>query len=380
MLRCQGSNVGSLRSARRCTIPASSQVAKGKPGEPGQFVPGADADGFFGIRLESIGGLGANLAGQILAEAGVLHQGLNGSHFSSYGSEKKGSPVKSFVRFCAADRVIRTSSPIEKPQVVAVFHEALTKSLDVAAGLSGTGTLIMNTRSSPDDVREELGIRSGTVAVVDALGIAVEESTRVNTAMLGAVARVCPFLDPDAVRETISVRLGRKYAHLVDANLRTFDRGYQELRRKIFRTQVEEDGSALRDPPAFGYLEAPIGGLILDPGNSIVKNLTASRQGFVPAFDVDTCVHCGLCDIVCPDLCMVWEEEDAGGPQPAIRLRGIDYHYCKGCLKCTEVCPTGSLVEIREENGYAEANRVPLYPWLEQPEAEAPAASGGRTG
>ena len=344
-------------------------------------LPETDADGFFGIRLESIGGLGANLAGQILAEAGVLGQGLNGSHFSSYGSEKKGSPVKSFVRFCAADRTIRTSSPIETPQVVAVFHEALTKSFDVTAGLSGTGTLIMNTRSSPDEVREELGIQSGTVAVVDALGIAVEESTRVNTAMLGAIARACPFLDPDAVRETIAVRLGRKYAHLVEANVRTFDRGYQELRRKTFRASIGEGSSVLREPPAFGYLEAQIGGTILDPGNSIVKNLTASRQGFLPEFDAETCVHCGLCDIVCPDLCMVWEEEDSGGPQPAIRLRGIDYRYCKGCLKCTEVCPTGSLVEIREENGYADAHRVPLYPWLERPEGEeVPAAVGGRTG
>ena len=347
-------------------------------------MPQADADGFFGIRLESIGGLGANLAGQILAEAGVLRQGLNGSHFSSYGSEKKGSPVKSYVRFCSPDRQIRMSSPIENPQIVAVFHEALTTSYDVTAGLSGAGTLIMNTRSSPDAVRESLDIRAGTVAVVDALGIAVEESTRVNTAMLGAVARACPFLDPEAVRETIRERLSRRYAHLVEANLRTFDRGYAELRRKTYRASVGEERSAQRDAPAFGYLDAPIGGVILDPGNSIVRNLTASRQGFIPAFDPETCVHCGLCDIVCPDLCLVWEEEDSGGEQPAIRLRGIDYHYCKGCLKCTDVCPTESLTELREEEGYAETHRVPLYPWLERPAAQAnvlvAGAAGGEAG
>ena len=46
-------------------------------------LPGAGDDGFFGIRLESIGGLGAHLAGKMLAEAGVLRQGLNGAHFSS---------------------------------------------------------------------------------------------------------------------------------------------------------------------------------------------------------------------------------------------------------------------------------------------------------
>nr|WP_272503414.1 2-oxoacid:acceptor oxidoreductase family protein [Brachyspira hyodysenteriae] len=35
----------------------------------------------------------------MLAEVGVLSQGYYGAAFSSYGSEKKGSPVKSFVRF-----------------------------------------------------------------------------------------------------------------------------------------------------------------------------------------------------------------------------------------------------------------------------------------
>src|SRR5512136_1792011 len=76
-----------------------------------------DEDGFFGIRLESIGGLGAHLAGQLLAEVGVLRLGLNGSHFSSYGSEKKGTPVKSYIRFCQPDRSVRTNSPVERPHI-----------------------------------------------------------------------------------------------------------------------------------------------------------------------------------------------------------------------------------------------------------------------
>lgn len=324
-------------------------------------LPGAGADGFFSIRFESIGGLGAHLAGQILAEAVVLRQGLNGSQFSSYGSEKKGTPVRSFVRFCAPDREIRTSSPVESPQVVAVFHEALAHSQNVTAGLTPTGTIVVNTRSTPDAVRELLGLRAGTVTVLDALGIAVEEGARPNMAMLGAVVRTCPFIDPDAVRATMRETFSRRYAHLVDANIATFDRGFKELRRKTFRAAAgEEPGAPLRAAPSFGYLEATLGGTILDPGNSIVKDLTASRVGLVPALDLEACVHCGICDIVCPDLCFVWEEEDE-----AIRLRGIDYHYCKGCMRCIGACPTGALVELREEEGYAEAHRVPLYPWLE---------------
>ena len=62
-------------------------------------LPKVNDLGFFEIRLESIGGMGANSAGKMLADVGVLSQGYNGAAFSSYGSEKKGSPVKSFVRF-----------------------------------------------------------------------------------------------------------------------------------------------------------------------------------------------------------------------------------------------------------------------------------------
>jgi pyruvate ferredoxin oxidoreductase gamma subunit len=328
------------------------------------LLPGAGEDGSFGIRFESIGGLGAHLAGQILAEAGVLRQGLNGAHFSSYGSEKKGTPLKSFVRFCPAEREIRTSSPIEAPQVVAVFHEALARSFDVAAGLSADGTLIVNTRSTPEATRAELGVRSGTVAVLDALGIAVEEKTRVNTAMLGAVARTCPFIDAEAIKEVIAEKLGVRYAHLVEANLRTFDRGHDELQMTTWPPAPDDRGRPVqRAAPAFGYLDAPIGGVIVDSGNSILKNLSTSRQGFLPAYDPDSCVHCGICDIVCPDLCFVWAEDTDG--EFAVRLQGIDYHYCKGCLKCVDACPTGSLSELREEEGWAEEHRVPLFPWLE---------------
>jgi pyruvate ferredoxin oxidoreductase gamma subunit len=324
-------------------------------------IPGAGPDGFFGIRFESIGGLGAHLAGQILAEAGVLGCGLNGSHFSSYGSEKKGSPVRSFVRFCPSGGEIRRSDPIERPQLVVVFHQALVGSTDVTAGLARDGTIVVNTEAGAGELRERLRLGSGTVGVVDGLRIALEERTRVNTTMLGATARVCPFVDAAEIKATIAAKLGHRYPELVEANLRAFDRGFAEIRLETFADGEEAAAGPVRAAPAYGYLEAPPGGTILDPGSSVAKDLSASREGFIPALDLETCVHCGICDIVCPDLCFVFERE----PDGAVRLRGIDYRYCKGCRKCTEACPTGALTEIREEEGWADAHRVPLFPALE---------------
>lgn len=56
---------------------------------PSISLPITNEDGFYEIRLESVGGLGANLSGKILGEVGALQLGLNSSSFASYGSEKR---------------------------------------------------------------------------------------------------------------------------------------------------------------------------------------------------------------------------------------------------------------------------------------------------
>ena len=313
-------------------------------------LPQTNELGFYEMRFESIGGLGANLAGQVLAEAMVLGQGLNGASFSSYGSEKKGSPIKSFVRLCEADREVRTSSPVEKPHLLAIFHEALTGLDGTTEGLTSESTVVVNTTRSSVEMRDILQSPSGRIGVVDALGIAVQEKTRPNTAMLGAIARAAGFIDREVLRKTIADALGQKYPSLVEPNLRTFDRGYDELVWEDFVPYGEYDPVPFtRFVPALGYANASLGGTIINAGNTILKDLSASRQGFVPLFHRDKCIDCGKCEMTCPDYCFVWEEGVDKRGRPAMVLQGIDYQYCKGCLKCVEICPVEALTMEREE-------------------------------
>lgn len=323
------------------------------------ILPKKNELGFFEIRLESIGGLGANLAGKMLAEAGVIGLGLNGSNFSSYGSEKKGSPVKAFVRFCDSETDIRAHSPIMQPHVIGVFHEALYKTVDVVSGLQPDGIVLVNTTRDFDEVKKDLQLEYGTLAIVDGLGIAVEEKTKVNTAMLGALFRICDFLDPDSMRNVIRKTFEKKYPHLVEPNIRTFDRGYNSVQFKEYKVPDGAEGKTFKIPePLLGYETQEIGGILTAQANSIFKDLSGSRQGFLPHFEIEQCINCAQCDTVCPDFCFVWEEDEDKRGRKQMFLKGIDYQYCKGCLKCVEACPTDALSDMREVIGYADKNRV----------------------
>jgi pyruvate ferredoxin oxidoreductase gamma subunit len=323
-------------------------------------LPKVNELGFFEIRLESIGGLGANLAGKMLAEAGVMGVGLNGVSFSSYGSEKKGSPVKAHIRFCDTDARIRDTSPVERPHVIGIFHENLSKTINVISGMYEDSIVLVNSKKSPEQLKEQLKLKGGIIAVVDATGISMVENNRANMAMLGGLFRLCEFLDPEFMKGVIRKSLEKKYPGAVQPALNTFQRGYDEVK---FQTFALADGDRMpdfirMDTPVLGYETQPIGGNITNPGNSILKDLSISRAGMMPPFDDDKCIHCAACDNVCPDFCFVWEELPDKKGRPQMFLQGIDYQYCKGCLKCVQACPTEALASELEEDGYAEGHRV----------------------
>jgi pyruvate ferredoxin oxidoreductase gamma subunit len=118
-----------------------------------------------------------------------------------------------------------------------------------------------------------------------------------------------------------------------------------------------------RAEPAWGYETQPVGGIIPEPGNMVWNDLSASRTGWLPVLEREKCIHCGLCDLVCPDYCLTWGDGEEGGKFER-ELMGVDYRYCKGCLRCVESCPTGALAKEKETPGLADRLRVPLFPDL----------------
>jgi pyruvate ferredoxin oxidoreductase gamma subunit len=320
-------------------------------------------DEYFEVRFESIGGLGAHAAGQVLATASVVGMGLNGAHFSSYGSEKKGSLIRSYVRLGAGDRPIRTSAPIDRPDVIVVFHAALLRNPATFAGLKANGTLIYNAPAGV--VPPQLAALPGTARVVrvDATGIAMQHHSRPNAVFLGTLCAVCPFLDQATVLETLAEEFAGKHPEAVASNELAFRAGEAEFEQLAGVGKTQGDMSPMQVDPLWGFETQPPGGVLPTPGNTIWNDLTTSRVGWMPVLDKAKCIHCGVCDLVCPDFCLAWGEADEGSKFQRM-LHGVDYRYCKGCLRCVESCPTGALAKTAETVGLADKLRVPLFPEL----------------
>ena len=197
-------------------------------------LPIVNEEGCYEIRLESIGGLGANLCGKLLGELGASYLGLNASSFSSYGSEKRGSPVKAFIRWCAPDREIRISSPVEKPHILGLFHEALAGKLPVTAGVLEETKVVINSPESPETLRDDLKLYAGSVYAVDAPENRHGEQKPGKHGDAWSHCKAAGFIPLERVYDLVRDTVGKKYPALLERNLEGVKRGYESAEEVHF--------------------------------------------------------------------------------------------------------------------------------------------------
>ncbi|MCI8956033.1 MAG: 4Fe-4S binding protein [Eubacterium sp.] len=323
-------------------------------------LPLQNDNGYYEIRIESIGGLGANLCGKMMGELGIKYLGLNSASFSSYGSEKTGTPVKAFIRYSSPDKDIRVHSPVTHPHILCIFHQALMQNTDIFDGCGKDTIIIINTNVSPEDIMEHYmfhnNISASKIVCIHAQKIAMETKSRINVVMIGAMAKAMGFVKLEDMYEICSNTLGKKYPQALKGNLEGIKRGYEETRSTNYpkgsvtkyNPNIEDGVSQKYQQGTLGYETAPMGGINLNYGNSVVNDLSPSRQGYIPIFIPEKCINCGLCDSTCPDMVFQFEPGEYQGREMMVN-KGLDYFHCKGCLRCVSVCPTHALVGDLEE-------------------------------
>ena len=320
------------------------------------ILPITNEHGYFEIRLESIGGLGANLCGKMLGELGALALSLNSLSFSSYGSEKRGSPVKAYIRWCDEEKSLRINSPVTHPHMLGIFHEGLLGTYPVLDGVSADTKIILNTPLSADEAAEKYHISMGELYCLDGLAIAMESRSRINMVMLGAIAKASGFIPLEKVEQLCKDTVGKKYPALIEANLKGLRQGYELLTKASTERNLEPIESGRKESFVWGYDNAPIGGVNPRIGSTVSNDLSPSREGYIPLFIQEKCINCGLCDSTCPDMVFQFAPGIYKGKEYMVNT-GVDYHHCKGCLRCVEVCPTNALVTALEKD-------YPEKPWF----------------
>ncbi|MFC1935564.1 2-oxoacid:acceptor oxidoreductase family protein [Chloroflexota bacterium] len=182
------------------------------------------------IRWHGRGGQGVVTASNLLAEA-ALEDGRYFQSFPDFGAERSGAPIIAYSR--VSDTFIHIRSPVTEPDIVMVLDATLIGKVDFLAGLQEDGAVVVNTPLSPEEMREHLNVGLRRVCTVDGTSISTDLLGRniPNVPMLGGLLRVEEIVSQEAVLATIRHRLGARLSEqVVQANLETFRRAYQEAR------------------------------------------------------------------------------------------------------------------------------------------------------
>jgi pyruvate ferredoxin oxidoreductase gamma subunit len=164
------------------------------------------------VRLHGRGGQGVVTAAELLAIA-AFTDGKVAQAFPSFGSERMGAPVESFVKI--DDKPIRSRSQITNPDYVIVQDPTVISVVDVFRGLKNGGIVIVNTEKKPNELNLQTRAR---IITVPATKIANEIIGRPipNTTLMGAFAAATNQIKIESIERCIKERfpgeLGEKNA------------------------------------------------------------------------------------------------------------------------------------------------------------------------
>lgn len=180
----------------------------------------------FQVRIHGRGGQGVVTGAEMLSIAAFL-EGRNAQAFPSFGSERTGAPVVAFCRI--DDKEIRLREPIMEPDALIIQDPTLLHQVDVFAGLSRDGYVVLNTNRSFADIGlGELArkFRPERLITVSATELALKHVGRAvpNVPLLGAFAAASGMISLDSVIAAIREKFGGRIA---ETNIAAATEAYQ---------------------------------------------------------------------------------------------------------------------------------------------------------
>lgn len=175
------------------------------------------------------GGQGAKTASELLAYAAV-REGKFVKAFPYFGPERSGAPTKMFLRI--SNKEIRTQEPIVDPDVVVVMDETVMGNPEIIKNLDKNELLIINSKSTKEEIKKKIPDFEGVINVVDGNGMALEitGNSSPNVVLVGKLIQLTDLVSLDSVadifREYFTPKLGKE---LTEKNIAAIYVGYDSL-------------------------------------------------------------------------------------------------------------------------------------------------------
>ena len=184
------------------------------------------------IRWHGRGGQGAKTACLLLADV-CFNSGKEVQGFPEYGPERMGAPITAYNRISDEPNIVHSN--IYYPDYVVVVDETLLDSVDVTAGLSEDGAILVNTMRSPAEIRRQLGGYTGRVCTVDAATISLDSIGKniPNTPMLAAIVKISGVIEKEKFLKDMRESFGHKFRtkpEVIDGNMKALSMAMDQVR------------------------------------------------------------------------------------------------------------------------------------------------------
>ena len=303
--------------------------------------------------------------------------------YFSYDSKKSGGITVSHLRF--GDTPIKSTYLIDSADFIACHNPAYVTKYDMVSALKVGGVFLLNCPWSaeeletelPASMKRKLAEKKARFYTIDAISLAasVGMGNRINTTMQAAffkLADIIPYEQADEYMKAYAKKsYGKKGDAIVKMNWDAIDiaiTGLKEVPVPAEWLNATTGAEAVK-VEATEYFRTFVEPVLAQEGNKLpvsmidaqgrvpVGTTKYEKRGIavmVPQWNIDACVGCGTCSIVCPHACirpyLVAEgtEVPAGFEvKKAVGKNFAGYNYrvqvspldCTGCGNCVGVCP-----------------------------------------
>ncbi len=305
--------------------------------------------------------------------------------YFDYDSKKSGGVTMSHLRF--GKKPIKSTYLLDEADYIACHKPAYLTQYDVLEGLKKGGTFLLNCVWTPEELDEHLPanvkkyIAENEIEfyTINAVDVAVKVGlgpNRINMVTQSAFFKLSNVIDFDKAVELIKGAIkktyGKKGDEIVKMNCDAVDGAIEALVKidvpAAWKDAVDKDVKENNVPDFIKNIVQPVNA---QAGNKLPVSTFAGiedgtfetgtsrfeKRGVavnVPAWDINKCIQCNQCSLVCPHAAirpvLLNADEAANKPagfetKAATGFAGMEYRIqvspldCLGCGVCAQVCP-----------------------------------------